>query len=380
MNSCHHKPRFRHGISSIISVIAILLTSAEASYGVTAPTPRRPIDFQYNPAAFRSDLNLPMAIHDRTVSLPINQIEQRLDGYADDSRIEPVQLTVDSQDEKIIELSKMISQPLHQLELANYLKNNFVHGEEIPGTALRLVSIDKDAMKLIDMKAFTKIFDKTHHDIAIPTKGLRRNVSQREQLISQLSPFFPQKEIVGIRGKIMAGRPLSVDKDLLPSFARKTVAGYSIFRGPNCFHAALSFQSPLLASSEYVNVRQEQGYHRNMINYDELWRALQLSFYEVDPTKTQLQYGDMIVLFETKDATNGQVDFKTLRHAATYLMGGYVFAKGSKSANTPYLVRTLGEEWETWTKYTVKLGAKVYRRSLKHVTNPILGDPQDWVY
>jgi len=155
---------------------------------------------------------------------------------------------------------------------------------------------------------------------------------------------------------------------------------HTIFKGPNCFHAALSFQSPLLASSNLINVRQEPGYHRDMINYDELWRILQLSFYEVDPAKSQLQYGDMIVFFETKGADSPSIDFKKLRHAATYLTGGYVFAKGSKSANSPYLVRTLGEEWETWTKYTDKLGAKVFRRNLKHVSNPLPADPVDWVY
>jgi hypothetical protein len=117
-----------------------------------------------------------------------------------------------------------------------------------------------------------------------------------------------------------------------------------------------------------------------MINYDELWRVLQRSFYEVDPLKSDMQYGDMIVFFETKDSNSGAVDFKTLRHAATYLLGGYVFAKGSKSANSPYLVRTLGEEWDTWTKYTKRLGVKVFRRNLKHVTNAIPADPIDWVY
>jgi hypothetical protein len=117
-----------------------------------------------------------------------------------------------------------------------------------------------------------------------------------------------------------------------------------------------------------------------MINYDELWRILQLSFYEINPEQTSIQYGDMIVFFETKTPQYGALDFKTLRHAATYLFGGYVFSKGSKSANSPYVVRTLAVEWETWTKYTEKLGVKVFRRNLKHVKTAPPMDPVDWVY
>jgi len=187
-------------------------------------------------------------------------------------------------------------------------------------------------------------------------------------------------KLLRISKKIKNGSTLSLDKDLLPDFAKQRVANHTIFRGPNCFHAALAFQSPKLASSQFVNVRREKGYHNDMINYDELWRVLQRSFYEVDPLKSDMQYGDMIVFFETKDSNSGAVDFKTLRHAATYLLGGYVFAKGSKSANSPYLVRTLGEEWDTWTKYTKRLGVKVFRRNLKHVTNAVPADPIDWVY
>lgn len=113
-----------------------------------------------------------------------------------------------------------------------------------------------------------------------------------------------------------------------------------------------------------------------MTNYG----AFSSSLYEVNPAQNPVQYGDMIVFFETKTPQFGSLDFKTLRHASTYLFGGYVYSKGSKSANSPYLVRTLGDEWNTWTKYTKKLGVKVFRRNLKHVKSPAPVDPKDWVY
>ena len=369
------------GKVSILSLLTLLFANSERCLAVTKSFKNKYFDFQYDPSIFQSELHLPMSVVDRPIPLAKKSLSLRLDKYTSNHNVEPLQLTVDSNDEQILDLAKTLAAPTQRLALANYFKNNFSRGEEIPGSKLRLVSIDKGAMNLMSSEAFANLFTKIHHKIGIPTKYLRSNKEQRQQFISQLSPFFSAKEMTQIRGKIMTSPNLSMDKDLLPAFARDAVTRHTIYKGPNCFHAALSFQSPILAASSNINVRQEQGYHKNMLNYDELWRAINLSFYEVDPRKNPIQYGDMIVLFETSGNLKPEsVDFKTLRHAATYLMGGYVFAKGSKSANSPYIIRTLEEEWNTWTKYTVKLGAKVYRRNQINVTKPALDNPQDWVY
>ena len=88
----------------------------------------------------------------------------------------------------------------------------------------------------------------------------------------------------------------------------------------------------------------------------------------------------MVLFFDTPSPATAFVDFRSLRHAATYLVGGYAFAKGSKSANSPYLIRPLIDEWSTWTKFTERLGVKVYRRNLKHVKNGAPWEPKDWMY
>jgi hypothetical protein len=336
--------------------------------------------FQYDLSNFKSDLTLPLTVRDRTIGLPKRNIETRLRKYSLDNRVEPLQLTVDGHEDKIMSLASSVARSDQKLAFANFLKVNFTHGEEIPGTDLRLVTIDDKAINMINQDALSALFSKSHHEVSINTSRLSKDTTARDRLLGQLTPFLQPDEMINIRRKILNKSPLSMDKDLMPQFARQRVGLHTIYKGPNCFHAALSFQSPLIASSNLINVRLEPGYHRDMINYDELWRILQLSFYEIDPARSQLQYGDMIVFFETKATNEPAVDFKNLRHAATYLTGGYVFAKGSKSANSPYLVRTLDEEWETWTKYTDKLGAKVFRRNLKHVSNPLPADPVDWVY
>ena len=334
----------------------------------------------FNVSQLRSELNLPLNVKSRAVSVPKRQINARLTRHADDSRIEPVQLTISQDEDKLLDLVEKIARPQSKIEVANYLKTNYPTSESIPGTSLRLVNLNKSIYEHLLPEALAALFSKKHHEVSITGSYLRSNPKARSQLLHQLEPFMRQGEINAIASKIKNGQPLRLDRDLLPEFARKRVGRHTIFKGPNCFHAALAFQSDALASSSLVNIRQEPGYHRNMVNYDELWRVLQLSFYEINPTKTPLQYGDMIVFFETNEQSKGAIDFKTLRHAATYLLGGYVFAKGSKSANSPYLVSTLGEEWETWTKYTKKLGVKVFRRSLKNVTKAPLVDPLDWAY
>jgi hypothetical protein len=200
----------------------------------------------------------------------------------------------------------------------------------------------------------------------------------------QLSLYLGRAEREELVAKLKRGEAVSVDKLLLPEFARKMVRQYIVYRGPNCFHAALAFHSPSLTSSSLINVKKEAGYHRAMINYDELWRALKSDFYEVNPDKIPLKYGDVLVLFDVPEDVENDldtpVDFRWIRHAATYLFGGYTFSKGSKSPNTPYTVRTVAEEWKTWKKYTSNLGIKVFRRSAKKVKRAPPMDLNDWMY
>jgi hypothetical protein len=363
-----------------VGLITTFFLFSQHSYAAVAPSKTKQPKFFDDLSQFHSSLNLPLSVRDLTVKLPEEQIKTRLSKFESDPRIEPLQVTVDPQEEKIMDVATRIAKPNRTLAVANYLKENFSKGEAIPGTPLRLVTIDETAYQLLNQEAFESLFSKVHHEITVNTSTMRMNAKEREKFISQLSPFLSTQDLKIIRAKIENGTPLNLDKELLPPFAKQKIAGHTIYRGPNCFHAALAFQNQRLASSSLVNVRRETGYHQDMLNYDELWRVLKLSFYEIDPRKNELQYGDMIVFFEAKESNKPGIDFKTLRHASTYLLGGYVFAKGSKSANSPYLVRTLGEEWKTWSKYTQKLGVKVFRRNLKHVTNPVPADPIDWVY
>ena len=117
-----------------------------------------------------------------------------------------------------------------------------------------------------------------------------------------------------------------------------------------------------------------------MINYDELWRALQSNFYEINPKETKLKYGDIIVFFDIPSSSKYEVYFRWIKHASTYLFNHYVFSKGSKSADSIYAIKTLEEEWSSWSRRTEKLAIKVFRRGLRHVKTAPPRKLEDWIF
>lgn len=371
---------------SLSGIIALSVTTR--AYSVTnqtklapkKPAVSNPITYIQNISSFRSKLPLQISSVERLIALPDDEIKKRLSDYKTDPLVEPIQLSVSADDEKILDLAGKISRPGRKLAIANYLRENFERGEEIPGANVRLVTLDEAAFQWLSRESIDDLFAKEHYELTVKTDELRKNKTLQRAFLAQLEPYLTQSQLSDVQTKISQGKNLVTDRDLLPTFARKMIRHHTIYKGPNCFHAALSFQSPLLPKSSGVNVREEPGYHRSMINYDEMWRVAQLEFYEINPAKTDIKYGDMILFFDAPKTPEASVDFKTLRHAATYLYGGYVFAKGSKSANSPYIVRPLADEWSTWVKYTDNLGVKVFRRSLKHVNKAAVWDPKDWLY
>lgn len=373
--------------SMATTVVAAILFST-SSYAVTATKKAsvkktavpKPIQYTQDLSSFRSKLPLQISAVERLIALPDDDVKKRLSDYKKDPVIEPLQLTTSADDEKILELAGRVARPGRKLAIANFLRENFESGEEIPGTNLRSVTLTDAAFQWISRGSVDDLFAKEHYELTVRVDNLKKNSALQSSFLAQLDPYLTKLQLTDVRTKIAGGKNLLVDRDLLPPFAKRMIRHHTIFRGPNCFHAALSFQSPLFPKSSLVNVREEPGYHRSMINYDEMWRTAQLEFYEIDPVKTDIKYGDMILFFDAPKESRSSVDFKTLRHASTYLFGGYVFAKGSKSANSPYIVRPLADEWSTWVKYTDNLGVKVFRRNLKHVEKASIWDPNDWLY
>jgi hypothetical protein len=308
----------------------------------------------------------------------------RLKKSKTDDTVEPLSVTVTGNNTAIIGMAEKLALIDHSDDLAEYLRRAWKTAKPIrSGAASRTININDKAFSMIDPEALGEMYGRVHHKLTLSGAELKNSPATVKELMNQLSPFLSKVERRNLLQDINAGKTIDIDKEMLPKFAAKMVGKYVIHRGPNCFHAALAFQSPTLTSSSLINVKKEKGYHRAMINYDELWRVINTDFYEVDPDKVSLKYGDMLVFFEVPKnlvEVGTSINFRWIRHAATYLFGGYTFSKGSKSPNTPYTIRTLSEEWNTWKHYTQNLGIKVFRRSQKHVKSQPPMDLADWIY
>ena len=360
------------------------LTAATSAKAVTQYRANR-LPFLFDLNGFMTTLALPVTDLVEMVRMPDEIVRDRLEKAKDLESIEPLDVLIGDDEAQIIALAERISLPGRLDDVAGYLRSELKKASEHghPG-ALKTIEIRGDIFNAIDKAQFVELFAKPHHNLTLSTIEMRDDGKLRRDFMEQLTPYFDKGQRQQILAKIGRGEPIRVDTELLPEFARKMVRHFVPYRGPNCFHAALAFQSPQLTASSLVNVKEEKGYHRAMINYDELWRVLNRSFYEINPDRQPLKYGDILVLFDVPKSLSQSggrnIDFRWIRHTATYLFGGYTFSKGSKSANTPYLVRTLGEEWKTWKRFTNNLGVKIFRRSTKEIQVDPPRDLADWIY
>ncbi len=341
--------------------------------------------FIFEQKNLKSGMKLPVKDSIEILKMPKDIVSKRLREGTGQSVIEPLTVTVRVEREKIASIANSLATEGNARSLEDYLvKKAQVTPATDESPSHKSIAIDQSAKDLLKVEAISELYQKPHHNLIVEGDSLSEDKPLKAQLIREVSPFLSVKMRDKIAKKINNKSDLDTNKDLLPDFARKMVKKFIPFRGPNCFHAALSFQSPKFTSSSLINVKEEYGYHRAMINYDELWKTLNELFYEVSPEKSALVYGDMLVFFDVpmgkETLPNDEIDFRWIRHTATYLFNGYTFSKGSKSSNTPYAVRTVQDEWKTWAKFTKNLGVKVYRRAPRTVSHLPPMDQIDWLY
>ncbi len=373
--------------------LPLLVAMSAAFMAVTAwgvvPIDRKGIPVTRDLGTFRSSLSLPFSDTPEHISPPTATLKRRAMAASQIRTIESLTVQVPLGGHERAAWIQRLAASGKTARLDRWLRAqmnrpaipNPDNGENAPLAGHRLVTIDASGFSLFNPKALASIYTKTHHRLSIRPSDLNPQSKRTVALLEQLVPFFSAAELRNIRAKLTLGQPISVDRDLLPKFARDTVKRFLTFRGPNCFHAALAFQGNNLSRSPLINVKEEDGYHRAMINYDELWRALNLEFYEVNPARTPLKYGDVLVFLDApRTSTTAPTNFRWIRHTATYLFNGYTFSKGSKSPNTPYTIKTLEEEWKTWSRYTGNLGVRVYRRASDTLPARPPKDMNEWLY
>lgn len=373
-----------HSLGQLVLTLSILSPSAFAvtktekpKTQVVAPRPR----FISSLSELKASLSLPATEKITNLEVPLKTIRKRIQTAKTDKRIEPISIYVDTKDPKDLDnVVSTLAADQHLKEFRAKLLKKIPTGEKQKNNAKVRVELDESDLDFLNPEAIAKLMSRPHHQVTVQSTPLFQQKEERREFFNQLKPFLSKNMRKKIWEKMSSGENLIVDKDLLPSFARRMVGKYVAYRGPNCFHAALSFHGQRLTQSPAINFKEEKGYHRAMINYDELWRAINQHFYEVDTKNSPLKYGDMIVFFNIASDPTEPMNFKWIRHTATYLFDSYTFSKGSKSPDTPYSVKTLGEEWETWRNYTDKLGVKIYRRKNRQIKDLVPYELTDWIY
>ena len=333
----------------------------------------------------RSELkaSLTPAVRDKVerIAIPVDKLKLRVQKGGASSIIDPVGLMVPRDLAGITELARQLALPGNDRALAEMFATKVKHAAT--KTTDKNVKIDLDTRDLLMISPLQlgMMRAKIHHRVTVNSSRLDQTTEGKE-LTSQLTGYLSKDQWNKVTAKLQREEDLDVDTDLLPTFARRMVGKYVLVRGPNCFHAALAFQSPKFTHSPFIKVKLEEGYHRAMINYDVLWRIIGRAFYEVDTSKYPLKYGDLIVFFDVPKtrSASAPVNFHWIRHASTYLFGPYTFSKGSKFPDTPYSVKTLDEEWGVWRQISQNLGVKVYRRSQKIGSDRLPEDQIDWIY
>lgn len=277
--------------------------------------------------------------------------------------VEPVYLYLP---EKKAELKKWllsVARKNQKKPLVKEFFKQFDKGTYVANRGWLKVAINGKLHRYIAPKKIARKFKRPHLKVYLDGDQLAQDAKLRSQLFAQVRPFADGKQLRSLKTSIKERKMISVSKSLFPRFARKNLKKFTPYQGPNCFHAALSFHSETYGLSKRFNVKKERNHHNLMINYDELYRILFLDFREINPKKEDMKFGDIIVFFDRDtESTRKKFYFKWMKHTLVYLFNNYTFSKGSKSANTPYTVKTLEKEWRTWQRLTGNLKLKVFRR------------------
>jgi len=328
-------------------------------------------------------LNLQYSYRVQKISISASKLLSRIIRSKYTKTVPPLKIYLTNSLIDIEKIAKKIAKKNRLEELVNHILKSLKPIKKRGTTFVNYFTIGKRGLKLAKLDKIENLFSDNHYEVQIQSKQLRTFPELKHKLFNQLKKFISKKILNKLDKKINNLQTIMLDHSLLPAFAKKVVKTYTIYQGPNCFYTSMAFQNPTFVQSEHYNIKQEIGYHKSMINHDELWRTVRRHFYEFDPVKSPLKYGDLILFFQIPSKTRefSQPYFRWIRHATTHLFSGFTFSKGSKSPDTPYTVKRLKDEWAFWKRLSKEFGAKFYRfkrDSFKKVSNH--SQPQDWLY
>lgn len=360
----------------LVLALALLVKSQD----LLAVTDYEPTNIPFSRELSDLKASLTPAVQDdlEKITIPLKKLRLRLNNPKKDPTIEPIALNVPRSESGLEAFVDKLSAPGKKEQLTDSLLKKIKKAGPSNKETAR-VEFSAEDTPFLNLKALAKELAKENHLVTVNSRELLAS-GNWDEFKDQLSFHLSKETVNRIQKKVKSGANLAVEEDLLPPFSKRMAGKFIVYRGPNCFHAALSFFDQQLPRNPEVNIKEEEGYHRTMINYDELWRVISNQFYEIDPRQSPMKYGDLMVYFQTPEPLPKSINFKWIRHTSVYLFGPYVYSKGSKSPNTPYTVKTLGEEWKVWQEMVPQgLGVKIYRRGTDLESRFPQGR-DDWIY
>lgn len=343
----------------------------------------------FDPSVLKASLKLPLETERFMLPVPTEHILKRTKLFNQDPRIEPITLTIKHPYESSIrKVARDYAASSYLTDaLAAYLRHQPAGIYPLPKRLklkkplLKRVIIGHDALSLIDLGKLQQKLASPSHTVRIDGKKLSKNHHLTREFLAQLRPFFSHPAMTEMARQIEQ-KSIIGERLFLSRFARKMLRKHVLYRGLNCFHAAMAFQDPSLLTMSRTNLREERGHHHLMINHDEIWHILNWYFYEIDPEKSPLKYGDVMVFLDVPGAhePTRPAAYPWIVHASAYLFNNLVYSKGSKSPNTAYTIKTLEEEWSSWSRHTDRLALKVYRKNYIHLGKKTLTlSRNDWL-
>ncbi|RYZ53800.1 MAG: hypothetical protein EOP07_17170 [Proteobacteria bacterium] len=355
-------------IGLLLSVPAFAVTDYQASE----------IPFTKELADFKASITPAVRDEVEKITIPPKKLKVRIVNPKNDQTIEPVAIQVPRSETGLKDFAEKLAAPGKSKDLANAFLAKIRKVGPSNKDSVR-IELKPDDFSLLNLKALGKELQKENHVVTVDTREMASSGKQWDEMREQLGYILSKDQMSKVSKKVRAGTDLSLENDLLPPFPKRMSGKFIVYRGPNCFHASLSFFDQQMPKSPEINIKEEEGYHRSMINYDELWRVISNQFYEIDPRHSALKYGDLMVFFQVPESASKTINFKWIRHTSVYLFGPYTYSKGSKSPTTPYSVKTLAEEWNQWQSMVSSLGMRVYRRQTNGEARLPIGR-DDWIY
>ena len=207
---------------------------------------------------FRPSVVLPVNEKTENIFISEKKLRKRISLSKKKDSIEPLTMTIRPKTSIFRKIAKRIAKKKNVEKVVELFQSKIISSKVYHrDNSKRVFQFEKQDFKWIDFKMYGKFFGQSHRNLKILPDRNEFTQLNLKRLARQLDPYLEKWERKKIQTKFKGFNSISVDNFLLPTFARKMVKKYTIYRGPNCFHSALAFNNINIPRSSSINVKDE---------------------------------------------------------------------------------------------------------------------------